>query len=149
MPDERRKSKIRKRQRGPYERRPSRSRNELIAYLCKNSVTSSRQLQSTRKPLEPTVYDFQKYFGAWSTAVTEAHGEQSGRPEPPSEPIYIIRAVIEFDLWSQQKYFDAKAKRPDVIPSSNQVRKIFGNFSNLFALAEKENLRTCGKMGWT
>ena len=141
LPDERRKTRIRKRQRGPYERRPSRSRDELITFLCKNGVTSSRQLQSFRKPLEPTVYDFQKYFGAWSTAVAEAHGEQLGRPEPPSEPIYIIRAVIEFDLWSQKKYFDARAKRPDVIPSSNQVRKLFGKFSNLFALAERESLK--------
>jgi hypothetical protein len=125
-----------------YKRYPrrKRSREELIQYLKDNDVQSSRQLHKVRQDGDPIIYDYRKEFGKWSQALLAAHG-----PPLPSvgkfDAKYLASAVIEFGLWSKEKYQAKRMLRPDILPSMHFVRKEWGTFGNLKAYAKEVSMK--------
>lgn len=141
LPEQRRRLRLRKKYRGPYEKRPERSREELIRYLRASSIKSANELRAKRKPLEPHVHDYFRAFGSFMAAKSEAYGPEPPSPGPPATHDYLTKVCLEFSIWSQGRWNESRRKRPDVIPSSNQVKRLFGGFSNLFEMAQRVSLR--------
>jgi len=140
--DERRRVSLKKRRRGRYEKRRNFSKEELLEYLRKNAIRSTRQLKKCRQPVEhPDVWDYVKRFGSWSAAQGAAFGPLPPAEEVPRDPHYILKTVVEFGLWTQERYLEARRRRPDVVASANQVRRLFGSFGNLFVMAQRESVK--------
>lgn len=135
----RRRRNRRRQRRGPHEPRPRRSQEELIEYLLEHDIHSSRALMRKRQRHEPTIYDFRKSFGSWSAAMAAAHGSRRDPFKPSVDPEYLIHAVIELDLWSYRRFLAARKRRPDLVPSINQIRRHCGTFSNLLVVAERHS----------
>jgi hypothetical protein len=137
---DRRKLTLKKRKRKRYnrEKRPVRSRDELVAYLRDNGFKSTRQLLGGRSEGDPNVYDYLKEFKTWNAAKLAAFGPPGFAPEIDAE--YVAKTVIQFGLWTYDKYRKARAKRPDIVPSYYEVRKRWGKFSNLIVYAEKVSM---------
>ena len=127
--------------RGTYEKRPERSREELLNYLREKQVRSSRDLISKRQPGEPAVYDYAKAFGSWRAAMETAFGKKIDILAAEITPDYLIKCVLGFNLWTYEQYVNARRLRPEVIPSFAQVRKLFGSYSNLKYYAQRNSLR--------
>lgn len=127
--------------RGEYASRERRvfSRDELIHFLVAGGFRSSRMLMRARNPGEPTVYDYRKEFGSWSKALVVAFGSDGG--EAPKNRMYVIRAVIEFNLWSKSRYIKVHKTCPDVVPSMRIVNRLFGSFGILKRLAAAKSLK--------
>ena len=143
MPAEkRRKLNLGRKTKRKYRRhqRANRCREELIAYLRINGISTSRHLESHRSEGEPNVYDYRKEFGSWQKAILEAHGH----PLPTIgkfDAKYMAKAVIEFDLWTQAKYLEARKRSPEIIPSINFVYREWGKWSNLTSYAREYSMR--------
>lgn len=128
--------------RGPYMQRPERTRDELLQYLRDEDIRSRRELEAVRAANDPTPYDYVKEFESWANALEEAHGKK--RPEifaTPESPEYLIRTVIELELWTQNEYRILRRQRPDIVPSNAAVIRVFGCFSNLFEAARAKSLK--------
>ena len=139
---QRRRLRIARRRLGPREDRPDRTPEELIAYLRSKQVTSTRDLKRKRAPGDPTVYDIAKRFGSFSVAMTQAFGPRKPpTADPPNDPGYMIRCVINFGLRTYRQYLRARRLRPDIIPSVHQVRRVFRNYDNLTYIAERLSLK--------
>jgi hypothetical protein len=126
--------------RGPYSPLEKRtfSRGELADFLIAGNYRSSRALMASRKSGEPKVYDYQKEFGSWAKAIDEVFGKNEG--EPPQSRLYLVKAVIEFGLWTRKRYQEVHVQRPDVLPSLRTVVREFGNFGVLKRLAAARSL---------
>ena len=134
-PEERRKKTFSNTNEKRFYGRRSFTREELITYLTMNKLDSSRKLEEFRKDGEPTVYDCKKEFGSWEETKKAAFSIDlnvdpfDGEPECDAE--YLVKAVLENNLWTWRSYIEARKKRPDIIPSTHQVLKNFKNFSDL------------------
>lgn len=135
LPDhERRKLKLKKSKKSRRynrEHRPVRSREELISYLRTKDFRSSRVLTAGRHKGDPNVYDFIKEFGSWDQAKLEAFGPPPPSFNPEMDAEYMAKTVVEFELWTTQKYRAARKKNPGVIPSFHRVLQVWGRYSNL------------------
>ena len=145
-PEARRKTRVRRKPRGPYLKRPQRTQDELIAFIKSNNITSVRQLKRLRKPDEPNYYDFAKAFGAssWSTVTDKAFG----KPMPfslPQRPTanYIITSIADFDLWTRDAYEKKRAAHPDILYSPYWIRTLFGTWDKAKWGAEQISCRAC------
>jgi hypothetical protein len=94
-----------------------------------------------RQPLDPVIYDYRKAFGSWASAVEAAFGRSIIGENPPADPAYLVKVVREFGLWTYGRYTCARKRRPDIVPSLRQIRRIFGTFGNLKHFAERESLK--------
>lgn len=142
--EQRRKARIRPRPRGPYKRRPERTPDELIEHLKTNNIRSVRQLRATRKPDDPNVHDVEKAFGSWQAAKESAFGkaEPFSLPKRP-DPMYIVKTVTQFGLWSRDAYLAAHRRLPDSIYSTYWIRRLFGSWDKLRWAAEQTDIRAC------
>lgn len=135
-PSKRRKVKIASKKK-IYKNRPEFTRQELIDYLRSHDFRTSRELTSNREDCDPTVYDYRREFKSWKNAQELIFkGKKKECPAPESAE-YLAKTLLEFDLNTVDKWLAARRKRPDVIPSINQVRKQWGSFSNLKAFVFK------------
>ena len=118
--------------------RPSYSRDELVDWLRRTSVRSSRVLARTRKQGDPTLYDFRKAFVTWNKAVEAAFGKNPFEPEVTSE--YILKAAAMFDVWNPEDYAKERKANPEVFPSIGKLKKMFGSFREFVHLARERSL---------
>jgi hypothetical protein len=114
-----------RRSRGPYKKRdrPNRTKDELAEYLIKNNFRRRSQLRSGRREGDPTDSDYYREYGSWTLAITEIFNIQ------PIDRKYILKSIIEFNLWTKRTYHIACKNRPDVIPSYRNVLNEFGSWS--------------------
>lgn len=142
LPDRRRrrfKFGLRHRRRYKPEKRPDRTREEIIGWVKENDIRSPGQLLSKRKNGDPNIYDVRKLFGgSWKQAMLEIHGP----PDDPTtgDPLYLARLVVQFDIRSRAQYIEARNKRPDVVPSLYYVKKHYGTFRNLMGCKNRISL---------
>ena len=141
LPSRRRRN--RNRRRGPFEKRPPRSQTELTEYLVENNIRTTGQLNKTRQPGDPSLYDFIKAFNSWKESQIAAYG-----PPPPftapakPTPEYLIRCCRDFNLWRRKDWNMARKNHPEVIPSIHQCRRQFdGQFKNLTWAAERVSIK--------
>ena len=137
-PRQRRKSKF-GRKRGPYRKRDQRlSRQELLSHLTDNDIRSLNSLRNAGGSDAPTRYDYVREFGSWSEAKRIAFGQSaSANEEPPCDPAYMAKLLIEFDAWKVRDYIAKRKQRPDIFPSYKRVRKMYGRFSDMVYFARR------------
>jgi hypothetical protein len=123
--------------RKPRDKRPRISGEELLNYVRENDFRTVRQLYRGRKLGEPKRYDYVREFGSWAKAKEKAFGRD---PKVAFDLEYVLKSVIEFNIWTQARYFAIHKARPDVIPSSRFIRDKFGTFGNLFYMARSRSL---------
>lgn len=113
-----------RRARGPYKKRgrPKRTKEQLAEYLIKNNFRTRVQLRNGRQEEDPTDVDYCKEYGSWTAAVTEIFNIQ------PVDRRYILKSIIEFNLWTKRSYQSVRKKRPDVFPSYCTIEKEFGSW---------------------
>ena len=145
LPSERRFVHLEPRRRGAYRsrKRTRLSKDELLEFLIANKVKTTGDLNKLRAQNKdcPLVQDFAQAFERFSIAVEQAHGKPILTQPPPNDPAYIAKIAVQFDCWSQAQYLRLRRMNPGVVPSSRQVRRIWGNFRNLFFAARKESAR--------
>lgn len=56
-------------------------------------------------------------------------------------PMYFIKCVSEFGLWSKSKYNIARSNRPDIIPPMREVILCWGRFANMIECAKRRDVR--------
>jgi len=135
--EKRRLLRLKRRSRGPY-RKIRFTRDELIDYLVDNSISSVRQLARLRKADDPKRYDYDIEFGKWSEAQKAAFGPPSIlEDKTPSSAEYLVKLLVQYDVWTVNKYLEWCRKRPDVFPSFYYVKKHWGRFSNLTYIARR------------
>jgi hypothetical protein len=141
--------KAKGRKRGQYRKydRPARSSAELLSYARQNKITSRPVLLKVRKDGDPMPWDYIKVFGSWAKAMSAA-GQTTALQ---FDRKYLVSLVVEFGLWTKQKYEEAHKKRPDIVPSLFIARKTIGSWAALksFAMAfsVKESMRAYIELG--
>jgi len=50
-------------------------------------------------------------------------------------PSYLVRLVVQFNIQTKADYIRLHNLRPDIVPSFNVVRRVFGTFSSLYRTA--------------
>jgi hypothetical protein len=113
---------------------------ELIVYLKEKGFHSVRQLQKNSAPGEPRFCDYREAFGQWSVACEKAFGKQPSI-EPEDIASYLIKCVVQFDLWTKEAWQRAHEFQPDIVPSERRVRTNYGKWSNLFVCARRYSLK--------
>lgn len=121
------------------EKRRKLSRDELLDYLRRNDFRSSRKLTAGRKPGDPTVADYRREFGQWSVACEKAFGAKPFSHEITHE--YLVKVVVQFGLWTREKYEAAHKERPEIVPTYVSVIREFGEWSTLIHFAERYDAR--------
>lgn len=127
-----------------HEPRRSFSKEELIEYLQDRECRSTRDLCRHRQSGEPMVWDYRKAFGSWSMAQLAAFGDEEKaeqRRKNADDAEYLVRTVLELNLWTRGKWRKAREKMPDVIPSEFHVVRHWGSFEGLFAFARIYSMR--------
>jgi hypothetical protein len=127
----------RARRRKEYECRLHFTRDELMDYLRKNDFRTRQKLEHGRKKGDPRLCDYLGEFGSWGKAVCQVFGKKE---MPRSDAEYLIKTVVQFNLWTPAKYMEAHRLRPDIVPSKRQVNKRWGGFKNMFVYAKRYSL---------
>lgn len=138
--DQRRKLRLRRRpRRYKKEVRERLSPEDLIQYLRSRQIHSRTDLTKNRKKGDPNRYDFVKAFGKWSKATYKAFGApvKTGK-----DGEYIVKAVLEMNLWTVRRFNEARKIDPISVPSWRQIIKTFGSYRNLMECARRKNLKT-------
>jgi hypothetical protein len=120
------------------------SEEEIVTYLTINGLDTSRKLANFRKDNEPTVYDCVKAFGSWKETKRAVFGvgiDDIINEEPKCDAEYLVKAVIENNLWTWRSYLEARKKRPDIIPSTNQIKKNWKAFSDLINFSKAYSIK--------
>ncbi len=121
----------------PRKIRPRRTGGELLEYLRKTGIRSSRRLMALRKDGDPIVWDYRREFGSWSKAVEQAFGREL---QADFDPRYLLKTVIEFNLWSQRAYQRARNKAPHIFPSVKFIIKMWRTWANFMKCAQATSL---------
>ncbi len=117
--------------------RPERSRKELATYIRENEFRSRSQLLKGRTGNDPVPYDYVKEYGSWTNAMNAIwHDERT-----KFDRRYIVRAIVEFGLWSRSDYRKARAERPDILPSEYAVEREFGSWGIMKEIAAGMSLK--------
>ena len=114
--------------------RPAFSAEFLLNYLRKNGIRYVKELREiATSENDPILKDYHNIFGSWEKAVRQAYADI---PMPSDyDRFYIIKCVVEFNLWTLRDYQDAYKRRPDIIPGLHMVEILFGKWSILSDLA--------------
>jgi hypothetical protein len=121
------------------ERRKPLSRDELIDYLRRNSIRSSRVLEKLRKDGDPTLYDFRKEFKTWQEAEEVAFGKEPFKPEIDAE--FVLKAAVLYDVWTYRAYREARKLHPEMFPSVAFVYRKFTGFKEFVVFARGFSLQ--------
>ena len=141
--EQRRKTPVRRKPRGQYNRRPERTPEELIAYLRDNDIHSVRQLRRMRKPEDPHLYDY-RVIGNWARVKEMAFGKRSPFDLPIRPTVnYILNSISDLDLWTRQDYERKRAAHPDLIVSPYWIRTLFGSWDKAKWAAEQISVKGC------
>lgn len=153
LPDQIRKS-IRldlksKRKRGIRRRTPVKSpeftRAELIDYIRKNNFRKLSQVFAASGNGRPTLWCFQKNFGTsfWSKVKQEAFSPDSIRFkwQDDIDAGYLMKLVLEFDLWTRDKYEKARLTHPSIVPPLNRIREKWGTFRRMKICARRYSIK--------
>lgn len=144
LPAQRHKARLKPKRRGAYRQHPARNPDELLAYLRDHGIRTTAQLKKLRMTDKtcPTIQEYFRALGSWSAATEQVYGKPSIlQSPPPNDPQYIMKCCLQLNIWSQRQYLAARRKAPDVVPSSRQVRRVWGGFENLFYAARKESAK--------
>jgi len=118
-----------------------RTNEELIQYLIDNDLTGAKQLQTFRKPGDPCLATYQIRFGSWGEAKALAFGKPKEKPPaPPNDAEYMMKLLLNFNIWTENSYRIARRNRPDIFPPITQLFKEWGFFSNLVFAAKRKSL---------
>ena len=146
LPNQRSKATIVPQYRGAYRPRRVWTEDELLTHLRAHDLRTTgavRRHHAEHKDA-PTVYDFAKVFGAWSAAAEKAFGPQMPfaiTPKPSTDPQFIVKCCELYGIKSQREYLAVRRAHPDVVPSSRQVRRVWGGFKNLFWACQKQSAK--------
>ena len=153
LPDEIRKT-IRldlraKRKRGIRRRRPIRcpefTRAELIDYVRRNNFRKVSQVFAASGNGNPTLWCFQKNFGTnfWSLVKQEAFSPDSIRFKwhDDIDAGYLMKLVLEFGLWTRDKYEKARLAHSDIVPPLNRIREKWGTFRRMKICARRYSIK--------
>ena len=140
MPDEqRRRLRLQKRFRHYKKQvRPRLSSEELLKYLRDNKIRSCDVLEKVRSSTDPTTNDFRREFGSWRETVRRAFGTQIA---PDIDGEYIVKAVLELNLWSVKRFREARKLDPVTVPSWRQVINKWRSYRNLIECARRMYLK--------
>lgn len=128
------------RQRKPYEKALSFTREELISFLSINNIKTIPQLMEIRrKNIDPSFCHYRVEFSKWSNALVAAFGMDIFN-KPPSNAEYIIKLLIEFDVFRIEKYTQLCKKFPKIFPSYRKMIKVFGTFALVKFAARQHSL---------
>lgn len=123
-----------------YAYRKDFTEEEIIDFLIEHEITTKRDLDSCDIDGAPNSYDCIKLFGSWS-AVKSRIVQKEFVPSDNKDPEYLIKSVIQFGLWTQESWIEARKKYPDVIPSIRTVRKEFVYYSELKKAAKSYSIK--------
>lgn len=115
--------------------RPERTKEQLAEYLRKSGFRTRDQLRAGRHEGDPTDDDYRQAYGTWTNAVKEVFNIK------PVDREYVIKSVIEFNLWRRDDYRIARKNRPDIFPSERVVIESFGGWRALKKMAAAMSLR--------
>lgn len=123
-------------------------KDTLLAWAKENDITSKVKLRKVSKRGDPNEGTFKKVFGSWQAYREEAglgpYHKPTYKPmfqEPPHDLDYLIRLVVECDLWFKKDWIQKHKEYPDVVPSVGVVFRECGSWQNLKVLAMSESLR--------
>ena len=114
------------------------SQEDMLKYLRENNLRSQLQLEKFRKPTDPNVNDFRKKFESWSNAIRQAFGRQL---VADFDSNYMIKAVIQFEIWTVKKYCIVRKMYPEAVPSWHAIVKEWGTFGKLKEAARRWSLK--------
>lgn len=117
------------------------NRERILEWAKERGVSSQPQVRKLRQAGEPTVEVIEKVFGSWRNFLSEIGIERKEEEKPPADFDYIANVIVQFGLFDAEKYRAARKKRPDVIPSMNQVLKQFGTWTNASAIAARISMQ--------
>jgi len=109
------------------------TQQELLQWARERGVSSQRQLLAKRQDGDPNRNSFIRAFGSWSEFKRKLEGKKDdpSQPQPPEATAgYILKNIVDFDLWTVRLYMNARKKNPDTIPSMEKVKYHFGVWSN-------------------
>ncbi len=123
----------------PHEMELHFSKEELITFLLVNNIRTIRKLTEVRrKDIDPNFCHYRAEFKKWSNALIAAFGLEYEKP--PSNPEYIIKLMIQFDVFKIEKYLQLWKNYPKIFPSYRRMRKAFGSFSLAVFAARQHSL---------
>lgn len=128
------KRKLKRRERRTHGR-PERTKEQLSEYLKKSNFRTRDQLRAGRQEGDPMDSDYGKAYGTWTKAVEEIFGVKL------FDRRYVIKSIIEFNLWKREDYRKARSKRPDVFLSEKVIINNFGSWKALRKMASAVSLR--------
>ena len=141
LPAERKNVRLLPRRRGHYrdrnrERLPQ---DQLVDFLKAHKIKTTVDLRKHREKntASPMIHDYIAAFGSWKAAVERAFGKSILTQPPPNDPAYIAKCAVQFDAWTQARYLAVRRLMPNVVPSARQVRRVWGNFGNMFFAARR------------
>jgi hypothetical protein len=124
--------------RGTYQRRtrPKFTKEQLAEYLKENNFRRRDELTRGRKEGDPTHHDYRKEYGSWRNAIEEIFNVHI-----IADRIYVLKAIVEFNLWRVRDYKSIRKKRPDILPSYYSVTKEFGSWEIAKEMATMMSIR--------
>jgi hypothetical protein len=138
MPEPRRRNPHRIR--GPYRKKQTWQRTDLIRHLVSCGIHTTGQLRKSHQPEHPTLYDYIKEFRSWKEATNAAFGPPlvffSSLP-PTREN--LIRCSLEYNIRNRRAWIRAR-KIESSIPSIYWVMKVFGGFKRFIQMVDKVSL---------
>jgi hypothetical protein len=125
----------RRRSRGAYKRhlRKKYTKEQLAEYLNKKGFKTRSKLRAGREAGDPTDNDYVEAYGSWGNAIEEIFERFDRR--------YILKTIIEFNLWTFKDYLSACKGKADIIPPYRMVLNEFGSWSNAKELATAMSIR--------
>lgn len=115
-------------------------KDDLISFIVKNDIKTAFDLHAVRKHGDPNLSDCNRLFGSWSKAKLAAYGPV-GKDVVPDDAEYVMKTVIHLELWTIEKYFEARRSKPEIVPPFDAVKKHWGGYKNLMALVIRTALK--------
>lgn len=118
-------------------------RDYLVYYLRGKGFKSKRELHNGRKGWEPSCSHYIKEFGSWGEAKRFIWGIDgvAWNKEARTDPEYMVKAVIQFNLWRWVDYIAFRRKHPDLVPSYYQILREWGSFDTLKRVAAASSFK--------
>ena len=120
------------------------SREALKKFLIDKNIRTLKDLERKRVPnQDPSFSHYRKEFGKWTTAVAIAFGEDVERvfEKPPEDPLYILKVIVMYGLYTLPKYEAARKEKKDVVPSVYALKKAFSSIGLAFKCAQFYSLK--------
>jgi len=113
--------------------------DELIEWATSRGVKSMRQLDRAREQGDPNRHNFERAFGSWENFKRIAYPEDY-KPNLlntiPKDAKYMAQLLIQYNVWTAEKYRRARKAYPEIFPSINKVYFNFRGWSDLVIVAK-------------